>query len=401
MNISKVILIVAGALAVFGGFFWWATGRFVDTPEAWPGALKQFVKGDTEPEISEYRDHVTEAFKQGKFELAGKIADEKTEQLMLGETGFQSLSNSEVHAKFYNAKDVTERVEAVRAVKGFYKLSQNDIDRSRHIESMFHFIHTAWEPEVVNEVFTGEPFGHLKSPQGVATSVRNLAQFSNSLHPTTGAYFRIANWHMNALRDFSPWTSTEQQKIAAKTNADALISLIEVTNTLHQTEMKMRADNKLGFLVKSNYLFWQSTIFSYIGVVYPEYFANSKQRIKEHEEYYETSTTAQGSKNELLAFRLPYAYEVFARAQLYRNKGSKLSPKEIEEWKGEIRWALNNLIRHVERNPEMHRGGILSKLREMGRDKETNNYKSVLRLTELCEPYKVFLEKYAGWTFEK
>ncbi len=97
---------------------------------------------------------------------------------------------------------------------------------------------------------------------------------------------------------------------------------------------------------------------------------------------------------------MPYAYETYARAQLYANKGREIPPEELEEWKAEIRWALNSLIRHVTNNPEMHKGGIISKLQQMNESTGTNTYKTVVRLAQLCDPYKQFLQQYIGWSFE-
>ncbi len=258
---KKILIAIIAVLVLTFGVLWFIVGRHISNPSAWAGAVKQYSRGDTSQEISEYRDHVTEALRQGKFDLAEQIADEKVAQLTLGETGFERLNSTEAHAQFYSAENVNERVEAVRSLKRLYALAGTDVERTRYIEGFFHFMHTAWEPEVISEVFAGEPFGHLRSDEGDMTSIRNLAQYSNSLHPTTSAYFRIANWHIRSLRDFSPWSSTPEQKAAAIKHADSLISLIEVTNTLHELEMQNRSDAKLGILVRSNYLFWQSTIY--------------------------------------------------------------------------------------------------------------------------------------------
>ncbi|TSC86213.1 MAG: hypothetical protein G01um10148_719 [Parcubacteria group bacterium Gr01-1014_8] len=338
--------------------------------------------GLSEEEQKKMTDTALHLAAQGRSDEAVAQA----ELVMRGSSEPNFVARSVVDTGKFMSGDARKRIEAVQLTKETYTLSKTNYEKALQVNKLLGYINAAFEPFVFDEVFVGEPFQSFLVQDDAATSIRNLAEYSISLYPTTEAQFRIGQWYTDRIRNlYGDWNATPAQK---KEYAGEIAKVIASADALLPQELKTVEGRPFEYMVEPRFLFWKSYLYGVMARVQPEYLEDAKIALDALVKLNETTRDEKGAPIPLIASRLPYTYFNYALA-LYDVQGT--------DAKAEINKYLNALMTLVEKDPAVHQGYYLAFLREGGARSKADwerYYKGYIDLSELNPNFKEFLIKY-------
>lgn len=283
----------------------------------------------------------------------------------------------------------TKRIEAIRITKESYEKAIGDPrTQALQVNKLLGYLNSGYEQYVYDEIFSGEVFGQFKVKKDRTSSIKNLANHSLQLYPTTEALFRYGQWFADRIRDIhGDWRVTPEQRVQYAENT---LKVIEYSDKLIAREMKENEDRAFSYMIESRYFFWETYLYGAVARVKPEYIVQSKEFLDKLVASYENSRDEQGNKIPLIATRLPYSYVGYAWS-LYEVKGEESMP-EIED-------NLDALIAIINENPKLHEGAFLAFVRngaKQSAERQERYYKPEEVLGKKYPPFGEFLKTY-GW----
>ncbi len=289
----------------------------------------------------------------------------------------------------FNSGERAKRLEAIRKEKDLYIANTGDAyAQSRRVNILLGFLNSGFEKYVYDEVFTGEPFGRFKVESDRQSSIRNLAEHSFELDPSTSSMFRVGQWYADRIRDiFGEWNATPTQK---QQYAQEILLLLESSDELLARDLAMSEASVFNFTVEPRYYFWESYLYGAVARVYPEYITNSFDSMRVLEGIYETRLDENGQRNGIIATRLPYTYANYAWT-LYELKG--------EAGYAEAQVYLKKLADVIAENPAVHAGQYLSLVKKnaaLSPEKRADTYSArmMMALGDISPEYKALLAQH-------
>ncbi len=331
--------------------------------------------------------------KQGSDFSAEAVRAEQIARESRGTGSFYNKALSIAAESNFMTAEEGKRVKAVQISKLQYLESQGKPQlQAIEVNRLLAYINAGYEKYIFNEVFKDEPFAQFLVPGDMVSSVRNLAEHSLSLDPSTAAQFRIGQWYADRIRDtHGTWGATDAQK---KEYADAILRIIDASMLAIPGEQIKNSGAIFDFMLMPRYYFWHTYLYAAVARVYPEYLLQTKGALEELVATYENSKGENGEKIPLIASRLPYGYMAYALA-LHDVQGEKAND--------EIKKILDALIAIIEKNPSVHEGAFLSVVKQGAKPELPDRTKGVgvyIDLAEIHQPFKDFLIKH-GWNFPR
>lgn len=367
------ILVLLTALLILGtAVYAWGTGFF--------GLIENRVNPF---EREELKSAITLA-EQGHFSDAAAQAAPLTSS----DDGFVRGNARTVEAVgAFMSGEEAERIRSIQMVKEDYMNATQPTTKAFAINTLFGYIMAGREQYVFDEIFNGEPFGEYRVENDWSSSVRNLAELSLSLYPSTEALFRLGQWHSVRLS-----TTAKDHDVVTeekRAHADEILKILDRSVEIYPQHLAVaNAVKVFPYMVTARYYFWRGYLYGSVATVYPQYLPKMEEEYNKLFEFYETERDELGNRRPLIAGRLTYAHSGYAN-YLYVIKGESAYP--------EIREHLDRIIELVEEDPETHAGQFVSLIREQGKlspDKRGGEYKVFARLAAIHPPYKEFLAKY-------
>ena len=279
------------------------------------------------------------------------------------------------------------RLAAVRGSKDlFLRLEGYPEDQGLVIVSLLNYLSMAPESYIFDEIFNEGPFSAFLVKGSYIGSVKNLAEYSLSLKPTTAALARVGWWYADQILEVS--NSYGLDSSAKKMAADEILSILASRQDLFVQEI---GASKGDSLARANFYFWQASLYQAVARVYPEYIGEAFQSLQALHNEYDTTVSETGEGLAAIAVLIPYAELYYAQA-LYEVEGDTSMPQ--------VREHLGTLIEIVEADPGMHRAsfiGLIERQAAQAPQYQMFRQPTYARFIEEVPEFKAFLESY-GWS---
>ncbi len=278
------------------------------------------------------------------------------------------------------------RLAAVRGTEDlFIRLDGYPEDQGLVVANLLNYLSMAPEGYIFDEIFNEGPFSAFLVKGSYIDSIKNLAEYSLSLKPTTTALARVGWWHADKILEVS--RSYDLDATAKKAAADEILSILASRQTLFAQETDAAGDDSLA---GANFYFWQASLYQAVARVYPEYISEALESLQAlHGEYDASKELGNGLST--IAVLIPYAELYYAQA-LYEVEG-ETSLSQVKE-------RLAILIETVEADPDIHRAGFIAMIeRQAAYAPRYQMFRqpTYARFIEEVPEFKVFLESY-GWS---
>lgn len=263
------------------------------------------------------------------------------------------------------------------------------------INRLIGYMTAAMEPEVIEEVFRGEPFADLYDPENVTESIfKNLAEESLSRYPTFLAYACVGIWHAEKLfnhYDGVERLSPEEVREAVAGVQDALANMNGVVGE------ELKANIVYKQTKQAQFDYYQEFLYGALALTDPAYQAAMEGAYERVRSEVAAQKNADGDGVALLETRLVYADFAFS-TYLYAIAG--------ESRADDVKRVLQEMIDLMAAHPEAHQGGFLAFVRQTMQSGPGGtqghgrwySYGRFKQMAELYQPFKIFLEE-NGWTF--
>jgi len=285
------------------------------------------------------------------------------------------------------------RIKAIQLTKEFIRSLEGDpYSQALQVNKLLSYIQIAADGRINREIFTGEPFKNFWVPEDLSSSIKNLAEYSLSLYPTTNARFHTAVWYVDRIRNIrGAWNATDAEK---KLYANEILRIIDVADQSFAESERSIAGRPFDYTERFHLLFSKVYFYSAVSRVYPQYLKEVKESFVALEKEYEAVRARTGGVNAFAATRMPDAYVAYAGA-LQQVAGRSAY--------AEVSATLDKLVEFVESDPKPHEGVYLtfirqdrSKLTKATRERAFSVYYD---LAVAHPPFRAFLER-NGWIFE-
>lgn len=303
-----------------------------------------------------------------------------------------SIAGSAYDVGTFYTGTLENRIKAVQFTKKvFYESEGDSLTQALAVNKLLSFIQIGMDARVHKEIFKGAPFEQLWVPKDLSRSIKNLAEFSLSLHQTNNAHFHTAVFYVDRIRNlYGAWNATPAEK---KKYADEVLRIIGIVDKTFAENAQQVEGRAFDYMERFFMMYSKVFFYSAVSRVYPQYLAETKTALVALEVEYEAMKARTGGYNAFAATRMPDGYFAYAAAA-QQVKGKEAYP--------EVAATLDKLIAFVESDPKPHEGFYLSYIR-MDRSKWSEERKQrALRayydLAAAHPPFKAFLER-NGWTF--
>lgn len=303
-----------------------------------------------------------------------------------------SIAGSAYDVGTFYTGTLENRIKAIQFTKKvFYESEGDSLTQALKVNKLLSFIQIGMDVRVHKEIFKGEPFERLWVPKDLSRSIKNLAEFSLSLHQTNNAHFHTAVFHVDRIRNlYGSWNATPAEK---KKHADEILRIIGIVDDIFAENTEQVAGRAFDYMERFFMMYSKVFFYSAVSRVYPQYLSETKTALMALEVEYEAMKMRTGGYNAFAATRMPDAYFAYAAAS------QQVKGKEVYT---EVAATLDKLVAFVESDPKPHEGFYLSYIRQ-DRSKWTKARRErALRayydLAEAHPPFKQFLER-NGWTF--
>lgn len=280
------------------------------------------------------------------------------------------------------------RVVAVQGAKNlFTRLEGYPEDQGLVIVSLLNYLSMAPESYIFDEIFNEGPFSTFLVKGSYIDSVKNLAEYSLSLKPTTAALARVGWWYADQILEVS--RSYGLDATSKKEAADEILRILESRESLLSQEPAAGLSNDS--LARANFYFWQASLYQAVARVYPEYIGEALRSLQALHNEYDATVSETGRGLSGVAVLIPYAELYYAQA-LYEVEGDTSMPQ--------VREHLGTLIKTVEADPGMHRAsfiGLIERQAAQAPQYQMFRQPTYARFIEEVPEFKVFLESY-GWS---
>lgn len=334
---------------------------------------------------------------RGDFEGAAREA----ENVLSGLTATSSLEAQRTITVLANANiwsgELEKHLEAVNLAKE--QLRDQPGSRQNQafiINRLIGYMTAAMEPEVIEEVFKGEPFALLYNPDDIGESIfKNLAGESLSRYPTFLAYAGVGIWHAEKL--FKEYDDIETLSDAERREAvsgvqDALTKM----NGIIDEELKANIVYKQTKQAQFDY--YQEFLYGALALTDPTYLKKMEESYKRVRTEVAAQKNADGDSVALLDVRLVYADFAYAT---YLNAIAGRGGAE------DVKRSLQEMIELVEASPESHQGGFLAFVRQTMKNGPNGteghgrwySYGRFVQMAAVHPPFKEFLNTH-GWNLQ-
>ncbi len=377
MHINRTLLLVATALtgiAIVGVLLWYWLLLSAQAPAVDYSAQKLEMLNQASDYLlaGNYRTAMEEAIRlTGDDDPFVSIRA----QLILNEANFMIGTRESRLAAIQGSKSLFIRLE------GFPE------DQALIATNLLNYLSMAPDSYVFNEIFSSGPFSSFVVADDYLSTVKNLAEYSVSLKPTTTAIARIGWWHADKILEISRvhGLSVEERKM----EADEILKIISDHKNLLTQEIANHED--LNPMLKPNFYFWQASLYQAVARVYPDYIDEASQSLQAlHNEYEATSSEATEGLA-AIAVLIPYAELYYAQA-LYEVAGETSLPQ--------VREHLIALIEAVEASPDVHRASFINMIQRQAAQApqyQMFQHPTYARFIEEVPEFRIFLESY-GWS---
>ena len=261
------------------------------------------------------------------------------------------------------------------------------------INRLIGYMTAAMEPEVIERVFTGEPFAELYDSASVTDSIfKNLAGESLSRHPTFLAYACVGIWHAEKLfkhYDGIETLSQEEMREAVSGVQDAIAKM----NGIIDEELKVDIVYKQTRQAQFDY--YQEFLHGALALTDPAYLTAMQEAYERVRSEVAAQKNTAGNTIALLDTRLVYAdfaFSTYVNAVAGENRAN------------DVQRSLQEMIDLMTAHPEAHEGGFLAFVRQTARSGPNGteghgrwySYGRFKRMADFYPPFKDFLNA-NGW----
>ncbi len=326
------------------------------------------------------------------------LATQESAQKILQTTGTSSVAGQRaitatVVADFWGG-DMQKQLEAVRLTKEqLLTYPGSPYNQALLINRLLGYITTAMEPQLIDEIFKGEPYGELRIPGDDVGSLKNLAEYSLSKYPTSVAYFKVGIWHATSI--FKHFDGIEK---LSTSNLDRHIRSIEKilddTNILFPEEEKRILGRPYWEVQAPAFYYFQGFLNASIALVRHENLPKAEAAFQKVFDYYQERRTADEQGNIMIEARLVYT-DFSLATFIYAIDGDARLP--------EVRGHLDRMIERMEAHPNVHKNSFFAFMRETmlagptGTQGRWYSYDRFSQMSALHPPFRDFLNS-NGWS---
>lgn len=370
-----VLTIVLLASAIAAALLW--QGRSLLTITGEPADQKQLL---SEP---------IDLFAEGKYDAATRQAMQIVEDSD-GILNFAARTIAEIG--YFMEGDVANKLTAIRKTKEHYFVQEgNSFDQALLVNKLVGYINPDSEDILFNEVFAGEPFEQFFVPGNKLESLRNLAEHSLSIYPTTSAYFEIGSWHADhILNKYNDWGLTDEEK---DMQAIEILDNIHSADLLIENEKQILEERPFGYMIEPWYFFQKMSLYLAVAHTQPTYLEQARASLALLSDLYERERNAGNDRSRIIVTLIPYAHFDYAQA-IYEIKGESALPEALAH--------LETAMDLIQESPALHEKIFLNSLREQGsltQEVRNDRYGAYLIFAQENARFKIFLESH-GWQFE-
>ncbi|QQG38191.1 MAG: hypothetical protein HYS26_01385 [Candidatus Kaiserbacteria bacterium] len=330
----------------------------------------------------------------GDYAAASREAEEGIALWSEDTVAGQRARSVKVTADFWSGEK-EKRLDAVRATKVQLQESPGTpYNQALFVNRLLSYMTTAMEPEIIDEIFSGE-FASMRVPGDDVASLGKLAEYSLSKDYTNLANFKVGIVHAAEL--FKHFDGVKQLSSAELAEyVSAIRKVISETSSHLEEEERRMYGRPYWELQAPAFYYFQGFLRASIALAYPEYLPSAKEALRQVEQYYRDRRTESGGPNKMIEARVVYTNFSLATF-MYAIEGEQSKPQ--------VQAALQTIIDLVEADPEAHKGAFLTFMRqtlEDGPDQPKGrwySYGRFVQMADLYPPFKQFLNSY-GWDLE-
>lgn len=329
-----------------------------------------------------------EFVKQGDFTDAAARAEEAFAVLKPGTNAYFQARLALETATFWSGVS-GNRLEAIHMAKQQYISAVDFPEIQANIINKLISYTSFGDVAVAKEIFIGEPFQSLNSATSTVLSLRNLAELSISLYPTSEAYLSLASYHARQLIQHKNGTDKISNKTRDK-HVAAILDSIAKSDVLFESEKEKASGRSFGILYEPQFFFNEGYLYGVVAFFRPEYLAKSDAAFKKVIEHFNATRDENGNTYPLLEARLPYTY---LDAAIFDHEIGGTSRK------ADVEASLKALVTLVTANPQRHTTFISHIARAKD---DATTWSSLVRrvrleaLAKISPEFKVFLIQ-NGW----
>ncbi len=331
---------------------------------------------------------------EGDFAGSAQRAEGMRGEIGTGTVNYQRNITALATAEFWSGEK-EKRLEAVRLTKEqLASAPGSKRNQALLINRLIGYMTTAMEPEIIAEVFKGEPFQTLYDAKNDTDSIfSNLALESISRYPTTAANARVGIWHSGKIfKDYDGIAElSKQEKVE---HIQGILYRIEEMNRLFPSERKIPM--LYSQLAEAQFAYYQGFMYGALSLTNPEYLDDMEGAFSKVHEEYRVERNDEGKPVALLESRIPYTN--FAYATYLNAVAGSTRKADVEK-------LLAQVIELVTEHPDIHKGAFLSFMKQTAVDGSEGtsgrwySYDRFVRMAKIYPPFKTFLNQ-NGWNLK-
>lgn len=382
-NISALVITLAISCA----------GLFVLYEFTAPQSMFRTLLGPSQTTTNRNLELTYDLTEKGNFLATHESAQKILQTTDASSTAGQRAITAIVVADFWGG-DMQKQIEAVRLTKEQLRTYPGSpYNQALLINRLLGYITTAMEPQLIDEIFTGEPYGALRIPGDDIGSLKNLAEYSISKYPTSIAYFKVGIWHATSI--FKHFDGIERLS-AGELNGHirAIEKILDDTNTLFPEEEKRILGRPYWEVQAPAFYYFQGFLNASIALVRHENLPRAEAAFQKVFDYYRERRTADGQGNIMIEARLVYT-DFSLATFIYAIEGDARLP--------EVKGHLEQMIKRMEAHPDVHKNSFLAFMRETmlagsaGTLGRWYSYDRFIQMSDLYPPFGDFLNG-NGWS---
>ena len=337
-------------------------------------------------------EYTFELTKRGDY--AASEAHARSKVVVLGPDSVQGQrAISGVATADFWSGDKEKRIEAVRLTKEqLLTIPGSNYNQALLINRLLGYITTAMEPEVIDEIFTGDPWSSMKVEGDDLASLKSLAEYSLAKKYTNFANFKVGIWRASKIfKHYDGYVPLSNGSLASE--VAAIQNILAKTDENFALEEKEIAGRPYWEVQAPAFYYFQGFLYGALALVHPEELKKSEDAFLKVRDYYRYRRNADDSPNAMIEARVVYADFSLATYK-YAIEGNKALR--------EVRADLQEMIDLMDAHPDWHNGAFLAFMHQTvldGPEKTKGRWYSYARfkqMADIYEPFKDFLNKH-GW----
>ncbi len=346
--------------------------------------IRSFPQVSNNVEVRQIWEQALDSSRGRNFEDATRYAEQALTK------NLSSLDRWEAQTLFalnlFLTGEEKKQIDAVRLLKDVYTGLVQDAEAPQRfkaytINKLIDLYYTGRPPRVFKEIFSEGPFVHLAQGGDEKLMMRKLAEFSNSIFPTSFAVLRETIWYSGELLD--------NKKL---TQSDRMLYREKIKSSLKEADLIFNNENNsytysAPYTRAAGHNHWRAFNLGVIAL-------DERDKRKDFEEAFQTVLSFRGQDTQgeerSIVTTLPYTYFYYA-AFLYDIFGqSRIN---------DIHDNLQKLVTIINDDSELHRGIFLAFMkieRDKDLSKRDHNYRWFTELADVSPVFKEFLVS-QGW----